>query len=173
MVVAKRSKPAQRLTDALQANELKRSYFAILNGVVGQVGSEFFWHDYLHKDSKTNIVKVSAQKKPAYKEASLRGVVKNVGNSSDGQPMSLVLLTLETGRSHQIRAQASGRGFPLVGDTKYGPKNQALSKWASRPMLHSCYLEFQYPVGEPKPMIYSEDLPEDMIWLTRELKPIR
>ena len=52
---------------------------------------------------------------------------------------SLVRVRLHTGRSHQIRVQFASRGFPLVGDHKYGARDDA-----SAPMLFSCCLTFPY-----------------------------
>jgi RluA family pseudouridine synthase len=55
---------------------------------------------------------------------------------------SLVELTLETGRKHQIRVQLAGLGSPVVGDRKYGARTDL----ARRLALHSCELRFQHPV---------------------------
>ena len=55
---------------------------------------------------------------------------------------SLVELTLETGRRHQIRVQLAHAGCPVVGDEKYGAKTDP----AGRLALHSCFLRIQHPV---------------------------
>jgi len=55
---------------------------------------------------------------------------------------SLVELTLETGRRHQIRVQLAHAGCPVVGDEKYGAKNDP----AGRLGLHACFLRFLHPV---------------------------
>ena len=52
---------------------------------------------------------------------------------------SLVHVRLHTGRSHQIRVQFASRGFPLVGDHKYGSRDEATA-----PMLNSCRLTFPH-----------------------------
>ena len=57
---------------------------------------------------------------------------------SEGET-SLVRIRLYTGRSHQIRVQFASRGFPLVGDHKYGAKDDATA-----PMLFSCCITFPY-----------------------------
>jgi 23S rRNA pseudouridine1911/1915/1917 synthase len=56
---------------------------------------------------------------------------------------SLLELTLETGRRHQIRVQLAYRGHPIVGDRKYG----ARTNLARRLALHSCELTFRHPVS--------------------------
>jgi len=55
-----------------------------------------------------------------------------------GDP-SLVRVRLHTGRSHQIRVQFASRGFPLVGDHKYGSRDTATA-----PMLFSCCITFPW-----------------------------
>jgi len=59
-----------------------------------------------------------------------------------GRKRSLVELTLETGRKHQIRVQLAGLGNPVVGDRKYGVRTDL----ARRLALHSCELRFHHPV---------------------------
>ena len=75
-----------------------------------------------------------------------------------GPRRSLVELTLETGRRHQIRVQLAEAGCPIVGDEKYGAKTDP----AGRLGLHACFLRFRHPVtGEelhftsplPKPLV--------------------
>ena len=63
-----------------------------------------------------------------------------VGQHGD---MSLVELTLETGRKHQIRVQLAGLGYPVAGDRKYGAQTDP----ARRLALHSCELKFRHPVS--------------------------
>ena len=57
---------------------------------------------------------------------------------TDGET-SLVRVRLHTGRSHQIRVQFSSRGYPLVGDHKYGARDQAPA-----PYLFSCKISFPF-----------------------------
>ena len=59
-----------------------------------------------------------------------------------GPQRSLVELTLETGRRHQIRVQLAHAGCPVVGDEKYGAKTNP----AGRLGLHACFLRFRHPI---------------------------
>ena len=70
---------------------------------------------------------------------------------------SLVELTLETGRRHQIRVQLSEAGCPIVGDKKYG----AVSNPAKRLGLHSSALRFPHPVSG-KDMVFTCPLPKEL-----------
>jgi 23S rRNA pseudouridine1911/1915/1917 synthase len=75
---------------------------------------------------------------------------------------SLLELTLETGRKHQIRVQLEGIGHPIVGDRKYG----ATSDPAHRLALHSCALKFRHPVSRA-PMEFHSELPDRLKALIR------
>ncbi len=76
---------------------------------------------YLRKDAAHNRVTVLAQAQPNAKYS-----VTQYRVLCTEQGLSLVEATLQTGRSHQIRAQFSHAGFPLLGDDKYG--NRALNQ---------------------------------------------
>jgi len=68
---------------------------------------------------------------------------------------SLVELTLETGRRHQIRVQLAEAGCPIVGDEKYGAKTDP----AGRLGLHACFLRFLHPVTG-KELRFTSPLPK-------------
>ncbi len=68
---------------------------------------------------------------------------------------SLVELTLETGRRHQLRVQLSAIGCPIVGDEKYGAKTDP----AKRLGLHSCFLRFPHPLSKQE-LLFTCPLPK-------------
>jgi len=68
---------------------------------------------------------------------------------------SMLELTIETGRKHQIRVQLAAIGHPVVGDRKYG----ATTDPARRLALHSCELKFRHPVSGA-PMEFHSELPD-------------
>lgn len=70
---------------------------------------------------------------------------------------SLVELTLETGRRHQIRVHLSDAGCPIVGDKKYGAKSDP----AKRLGLHACALRFPHPLTR-KELRFTSPLPKDL-----------
>jgi len=64
----------------------------------------------------------------------------------DGSPVTRVILTPITGRSHQLRVHMQYLGHPIVGDTLYAtPEQQALSP---RLCLHAVRLSFKHPQTE-------------------------
>ncbi|MBA3387425.1 MAG: RluA family pseudouridine synthase [Chthoniobacterales bacterium] len=73
---------------------------------------------------------------------------------------TLVDLTLETGRRHQIRVQLADLGHPIVGDEKYGGKTNP----AHRLALHSCGLKLVHPATKEE-MSFSSPLPKDLVRL--------
>jgi 23S rRNA pseudouridine1911/1915/1917 synthase len=76
------------------------------------------------------------------KSAQTRHAVTHYRVLKTGPQRSLVELTLETGRRHQIRVQLAHAGCPVVGDEKYGAKTNP----AGRLGLHACFLRFRHPV---------------------------
>jgi 23S rRNA-/tRNA-specific pseudouridylate synthase len=70
----------------------------------------------------------------------------------DGRAAALLDVTLETGRTHQIRVHAQTLGFPVLGDRKYGEggEDDEDDEGPSRLYLHADRLRFAHPrTGEP------------------------
>lgn len=155
MIVAKRTKSAQRLTESLQKGKLERWYRA---WVLGRMKGPQRWEHRLRKDEARNLVRVVPATDPQGKQASLRATPIASGKWQN-EELTLVEYELETGRSHQIRAQSAAEGFPLLGDVKYGAKGAGAS--FGRPALHSFRLAFEHPMSK-EPMRFEDELPQDM-----------
>lgn len=112
VLFSKTSKGASRLSEQFRAHTIKKTYHAIVKGVPPRSATLVHW---ISKDERTNRVEVFATETPGALRAELAYDVVE----SDGKH-SLVRIALKTGRPHQIRAQFSVIGHPLVGDTKYG-----------------------------------------------------
>lgn len=93
------------------------------------------WEDLLWKDSQKNKVFVVKRPRKGVKPAKLSYAVLEAQDEC-----SLVRIRLYTGRSHQIRVQFASRGYPLVGDHKYGARDPATA-----PALWSFRLIFPHP----------------------------
>jgi tRNA pseudouridine32 synthase/23S rRNA pseudouridine746 synthase/23S rRNA pseudouridine1911/1915/1917 synthase len=76
---------------------------------------------------------------------------------AENEEASLVLLRLETGRTHQIRVHLSHLGCPLIGDSLYGGKTESISRQA----LHAFSLSFTHPLTQ-QPLAFFSSLPEDL-----------
>lgn len=130
MVFARKKPAAAALSKAVQEGTMVKEYVAMVHGTPPETGD---WEDYLWKDSAKNKVFVVKRERKGVKKARLEFKRLTEGKTS------LVRIRLHTGRSHQIRVQFSSRGYPLVGDHKYGSRDEATA-----PMLFSCCLTFPY-----------------------------
>ena len=135
MVYARTKAAAAGLSKLVQEGLLVKEYRAMVHGVPPQSGT---LQDFLFKDSRKNKVFVVKKERKGVKKASLEYT-----RLTDADP-SLLHIRLHTGRSHQIRVQFASRGFPLVGDHKYGSRDEAKA-----PALFSCRITFPWK-GETK-----------------------
>ena len=141
MVFAKTSKAAGRLSKQVVDRTLKKTYMAVVQGNIIDKGT---FTDKLLKDSKKNMVRVDDDGKEAKLSYQRLDYKDN---------LSLVKINLETGRPHQIRVQFASRGYPLLGDQKYGkdmPKIP-IALFAKR-------LEFTHPITKER-LIFELPLP--------------
>ncbi len=155
MIVAKRTKAAQRLTEALQTGKICRTYLAWIQGnLTGPVR----WQHWLLKDEKENLVKAVSAHHPRFAQA--KEALLNAQPHSHGvwasEPVTLAEFVLETGRSHQIRVQSAAQGMPLLGDRKYGGRPDF-----PRPALHSWKLRFPHPISK-EILEFEAPLPPEM-----------
>ena len=127
MVYARTKAAAAALSKTIQQGDMVKEYVAKVHGTPPQ---EDILTDLLFKDSRKNKVFVVKKMRSGVKEARLR--YRHLGQG-------LVHVRLFTGRSHQIRVQFSSRGFPLVGDHKYGSRAEETA-----PLLFSCRITFPY-----------------------------
>ena len=130
MVYARTRQAAASLSKAVQEGTMVKEYVALVHGTPPESGD---WTDLLFKDSTKNKVFVVKKERRGVKKARLEFARLREGETS------LVRIRLHTGRSHQIRVQFSSRGFPLVGDHKYGARDSSPA-----PMLFSCKLTFPH-----------------------------
>ena len=130
MVYARTKQAAADLSRAIAEGKLVKEYYAMVHGTPEPEG---VLEDLLFKDSRKNKVFVVKKRRAGVKKARLSYRVLRPGEQS------LVHVILDTGRSHQIRVQFSSRGFPLVGDHKYGSKARE-----TEPLLYSCRLTFPH-----------------------------
>ena len=130
MVYARTRQAAAALSKAVQEGAMVKEYVAMVHGTPPEFGD---WSDFLFKDSRKNKVFAVKKERRGVKYARLEFNRLTAGETS------LVRVRLHTGRSHQIRVQFSSRGFPLVGDHKYGSRDERTA-----PMLYSCKVTFPF-----------------------------
>ena len=137
MVFAKTSKAAKRLNEQIKNNTIKKTYVAILDGILDKKEDTLI--DYIYKDEKNRLAKIVSKDYKGAKKAELNYQV--LGYYKD---KTIVKINLITGRYNQIRVQFKNIGYPLYGDQKYGNKNDELIG------LYAYKLEFMHPISNEK-----------------------
>ena len=154
MVFAKTSKAAARLCEQIRSDDgdFEKTYAAVTFGRPNRVGKV---EHYLVKDTQTNTVTVAPSTLEGAKKA-----VAEVGISDEKDGMTLVIVKLITGRTHQARVQLKALGAPIIGDRRYAPekapKSPKLALWAYR-------LVFAHPVTGDK-MTFLAAPPREFPW---------
>ena len=151
MVFARTSKAASRLSEQIRTRRVEKIYRCVVNGVLEGEGR---LENFISKDEANNTVTVSDVEKPGFKASYLdyRALA-----SKDG--MTLAEVKLGTGRSHQIRAQMAHAGHPLIGDQKYGKKDNRTKDIA----LEAYELSFEHPVKREF-IMFEAPVPDTFPW---------
>jgi len=142
MVLARRSKAASELSRQIREGEFHKEYLAVIHGAPEPADGTL--RDLLLRNKQERKTFIVSEPGKDVQEAILHYQTQD---TADG--FSRVRIQLETGRTHQIRAQFSGRGMPLVGDRKYGlgEDDCEIALWSYR-------LAFKHPYsGEPMEFI--------------------
>jgi 23S rRNA pseudouridine1911/1915/1917 synthase len=150
MVVAKHEAARQHLIDQFKSRTVLKRYIALVEGhlspeegiIEAPIGRE------PRSRKRMSIVEDGREARTAYR------VLKH----TDG--CTLLELTLQTGRTHQIRVHLSAIGYPVVGDDVYGRKSPA-SSLLNRQFLHACRLGFKLP-SSGQWVEFRSDLPKDL-----------
>jgi len=163
MVYAKTKLCAAKLSACVCDKELfKKQYIAVICGKPNEPCG--IYRDLLFKDTHLSKSFVVDKMRKGVKEASLE--YETIGYD-EKEDLTLVKITLHTGRTHQIRVQFSSRKTPLSGDKKYGARDgrNLLALW-------SYSLSFCRPVSK-KPMSFCA-LPDgdEQIWQLFDLKAL-
>lgn len=132
MVFAKTSKAASRLSEEVRNHTLKKTYLAVVHGILEK--SDGVFSDYLKKIGNGNTI-VTTKNDGKYSELHYKVLSYNKKNKQ-----TLVEINLITGRHHQIRVQFASRGYPLCGDQRYGKEDK------TQIALYAYKLEFIHPV---------------------------
>jgi 23S rRNA pseudouridine1911/1915/1917 synthase len=161
LVAAKTDNAHQSLASQFKKHTIKRRYVALVHGVLredsGRIEAEIGRH-LVHR------------KKMAVKTRRGKRAVTHFRVLSRFDQFTLLELTLETGRTHQIRVHLSSINHPVVGDPTYGgkerisgikdPKVRKVVKGLGRQALHAAILGFNHPEGKMY-MEFQAPLPGD------------
>lgn len=154
VVVAKHPYAQERFTQQLHSSDFRREYLALCWGKLPQERGSI--HAPILTDD-TMVRKVHSEGLPAVSHYVLEGE-----GQYQGRQLSLVSLSLETGRTHQIRVHLSHLGNPLLGDELYG-QGDVLSHTA----LHAFRLSLRHPVSK-EALVFTAKPPEDFCQVLEE-----
>lgn len=143
MFFSKRADVNARLTRHFERRLIRKRYFAVCDGALTE-----------RQTVDAPLARVGAIKF-AVRAGGKRAIthVQPLHTTPGG---SLLAITLETGRTHQIRVHLSSLGHPLAGDWLYGVRN------AVRPMLHAAEIDMTHPVTN-EPLRVAAPLPDDFL----------
>jgi 23S rRNA pseudouridine1911/1915/1917 synthase len=165
IVFAKTRRAARQLSRQFERRVVKKLYWACVERIVEPL--EGTWTDYLHKVYGQPRTAVVDAQHPSGQEAILN--YRTLGFHGGG---SWLEIELQTGRTHQIRVQASTRGFPLLGDSHYGSRIPFGVQYDDERLraiaLHARTLEFLHPTSREK-IVVEAAIGE--AWRELELQP--
>lgn len=116
VLFAKNYNSLQSLNEMIRERYIKKYYICI---VKGNISKELDIKAYITKDTKNNIVKITP-----YEAEGSKFIHTYITPIKASDKYTLVEVNLITGRSHQIRAQLSNIGHPIIGDIKYGDNTE-------------------------------------------------
>ena len=151
MVYAKSSKAAARLSEQMQNGDFEKKYAAVLAGELKTKRATLT--NYLKKNPINNMVYVCP---PVTEGAKFAELEYDVLEEKSG--LTLALIKLHTGRSHQIRVQMANVGAPVYGDMRYGGEKAKKGKLA----LWAVSLSFTHPVSKER-LCFKIQPPADLI----------
>jgi 23S rRNA pseudouridine1911/1915/1917 synthase len=158
MVVARSAEAHRRLQSLLRRRDLKREYLAL---VVGRPRSRTGRIEAPIGRDRTNPLRHSLD------TANPRDAVTEFEVEELLPRHALLRVSLETGRTHQIRVHLAAIDLPVAGDPTYGrPAELGLE----RQFLHAARLAFPHPITE-EPVDVSSPLPPDLATALDRARP--
>jgi len=168
MVVAKHDQAHEELSRQFRDREVEKNYVALVWGVV-QAGRRI--------DAPIGRDPTHRKKMSARARRSREAVTRIVRAEHLTSALTLVLVAIHTGRTHQIRVHLSAIGHPVVGDSIYGGVRRHVAgdvravTHLERPFLHAARLAFKHP-RDGRRMEFTSELPEDLQRVLDELREL-
>ncbi len=155
LAVARTPAAYESLVTQLATRTMERRYLALVEGdvvdAVGEIDAP------IGRSARTPTkMAVAAGGKPARTRYT---VLERRGD--DVRPLTLLELSLQSGRTHQIRVHMAAIGYPVVGDVRYGTTDPAKVLGAGRFFLHAFALAFDHPTSGER-LAFSSPLPPDL-----------
>ena len=152
LMVAKNLPTQAALVEQMQHHEVEKRYLALVEGLVsldqGSIDAPI-GRDPRHRQQMTITAREGREARTHFR------VQRRYARHT------LLLLQLETGRTHQIRVHLKAIGHPVVGDPVYGSKHSRLQLPLQRQFLHACQLKFAHPTTGTV-LEFTAPLPDDL-----------
>ncbi len=145
MVFAKTSKAASRLCQSMNEGLFHKSYYAVVKGILPK-----------KEDTLIDFIEKTPDKKVLLNTKNGKKAILHYNVLEEKDNLSLLDITLETGRYHQIRVQFASRGYPLYGDQLYGKQDK------EQIALYAYKLSFPHPIT--KEVLTFASKPAGKIW---------
>ncbi|PUA99452.1 RluA family pseudouridine synthase [Acidovorax sp. 107] len=167
LLVAKKRSALTHLQDQFRERETGKTYLALVTGTwpANKKVIDLPLHKYLQADGERRVRVTTPDDPDGMRSITLVKVRSTVpARSAQGLPaMSLLEVTIKTGRTHQIRVHLASQGHAIVGDDKYGDfdLNKRLQKLGMKRMfLHAWRLQFNHPASGERVQLNAELPPE-------------
>jgi len=168
LLVAKKRSALTHLQDQFRERETGKTYLALVTGTwpANKKVIDLPLHKYLQADGERRVRVTTADDPDGMRSITLVKVRSTVpARAAQGLPaMSLLEVTIKTGRTHQIRVHLASQGHAIVGDDKYGDfdLNKRLQKLSMKRMfLHAWRLQFNHPASGERVQLIA-DLPPEL-----------
>ena len=148
IVIAKNDKVHTALTEMFKEKKIRKTYLAILKGKLNKSEGKIVTQIGRDKNDRKKMTVIDDATKG-------KNAITNYRVISQNNLFTLVKVNIETGRTHQIRVHMRYLGYPILGDSVYGRKDNE-----KRQMLHAYKLEFIHPVTG-RQMEFIGEIPED------------
>ena len=174
IVVAKHDRDHRKLAEQFSRRQVHKTYLALVHGWLKQDRGTI--RSAISRD-RLRRTRMTTRRTGGREAVSHYEVLERIA-SSYGK-FTLLKVTIETGRTHQIRVHLSSLGHPVVGDTLYGAP-RAIQPWEKtkqplpslslpRNFLHAAAIEFRQPLtGEP--LVLERPLPPELHDFLERLK---
>ncbi len=167
LLVAKKRSALTHLQDQFRERETGKTYLALVTGTwpANKKVIDLPLHKYLQADGERRVRVTTADDPDGMRSITLVKVRSTAAaRPEQGLPaMSLLEVTIKTGRTHQIRVHLASQGHAIVGDDKYGDfdLNKRLQKQGMKRMfLHAWRLQFNHPASGARVQLIAELPPE-------------
>ena len=167
LLVAKKRSALTHLQDQFRERETGKTYLALVTGTwpANKKVIDLPLHKYLQADGERRVRVTTADDPDGMRSITLVKVRSTVpARAAQGLPaMSLLEVTIKTGRTHQIRVHLASQGHAIVGDDKYGDfdLNKRLQKLSMKRMfLHAWRLQINHPASGERVQLIAELPPE-------------